>query len=279
MFSEQIAVSLTVINWNCNRLITITFPLSLSVFSNKRAASRVYFLLYCSRCPFLPVCRRVCYRFQSQKVSDATFSVCNEHAPLENGVPTVSQHRFLAEIILSVCLRACLSLAWRVMIVVSGSGSSGRSDTLVEDTSVYGATSHVCSCSDLHGGGCARLRRSCSCGTAGRRICRSRGVSATPPFLPPRNHPLPPLVLLLLTPLCAYNSPRPIPPGSLAFPLQPFPPPLYPPPDIQNAPDLASELFDEFGVDSLRLRKYCTCFASNSQIKYQLKVAQIYIFF
>lgn len=91
-----------------------------------------------------------------------------------------------------ICLGACLSLAWRVMVPVSGRGSSGRSLTIAEDAPLDGAAGHLRSCSDLHGSGCARIRRSCSCGTTGRRICRSRGVSDHPfspklslmPFIP-----------------------------------------------------------------------------------------------
>lgn len=117
---------------------------------------------------------------------------------------------FLAEIILSVCLRACLSLAWRVMVVVSGRGSGSRSLTIVEDTTINGTAGYVRSCSDLHGGGCARIRRSCSCGTTGRRICRSRGVSA-PHFHPRKSRVctlttnLPESLSLSLFPLLYYS--------------------------------------------------------------------------
>lgn len=78
------------------------------------------------------------------------------------------------------CLGACLSLAWRVMVLVSGRGSSGCSVTVAEDAPLDSTAGHLRSCSDLHGSGCARIRRSCSCGTTGRRICRSRGVSVQP---------------------------------------------------------------------------------------------------
>ena len=77
------------------------------------------------------------------------------------------------------CLGACLSLAWRVMVPVSGRGSSSCSVTVAEDAPLDRAAGHLRSCSDLHGSGCARIQRSCSCGTTGRRICRSRGVSAS----------------------------------------------------------------------------------------------------
>ena len=75
-----------------------------------------------------------------------------------------------------------MSLAWRVMVPVSGRGSSSCSVTVAEDAPLDSSAGHLRSCSDLHGSGCARIQRSCSCGTTGRRICRSRGVSA--PLLP-----------------------------------------------------------------------------------------------
>lgn len=100
-----------------------------------------------------------------------------------------------------------MSLAWRVMVPVSGRGSSSCSVTIAEDAPLDGAAGHLRSCSDLHGSGCARIQRSCSCGTTGRRICRSRGVS-TPhyslriPSLPfiPRALPLSRLSILLSSP-------------------------------------------------------------------------------
>lgn len=76
-----------------------------------------------------------------------------------------------------------MSLAWRVMVPVSGRGSSSCSVTIAEDAPLDGAAGHLRSCSDLHGSGCARIQRSCSCGTTGRRICRSRGVSTPHYFL------------------------------------------------------------------------------------------------
>lgn len=122
------------------------------------------------------------YHFQSQSPFPSRFPCATTRASRNEPYSSIVSR---SQIILSVCLWACLSLAWRVMVVVSGRGSSGRSVTLVEDTPINGTAGHVRSCSDLHGGGCARIRRSCSCGTAGRRICRSRGVSA--PRSRPRN--------------------------------------------------------------------------------------------
>lgn len=92
-----------------------------------------------------------------------------------------------------------MSLAWRVMVPVSGRGSSSCSVTIAEDAPLDGAAGHLRSCSDLHGSGCARIQRSCSCGTTGRRICRSRGVST-------------PLYSLHTYLLCRYPS------GSHSFP-------------------------------------------------------------
>nr|XP_050849435.1 RNA binding protein fox-1 homolog 2 isoform X5 [Vespula vulgaris]XP_050849436.1 RNA binding protein fox-1 homolog 2 isoform X5 [Vespula vulgaris]XP_050849437.1 RNA binding protein fox-1 homolog 2 isoform X5 [Vespula vulgaris] len=54
--------------------------------------------------------------------------------------------------------------------------SGGRSIAIAKDAALDGTASDLCSCSDLHGGGCARIRRSCSGSTTGRRICRSRGL-------------------------------------------------------------------------------------------------------
>jgi len=143
---------------------------------------------------------------------------------------------FLAEIILSVCLRACLSLAWRVMVVVSGRGSGSRSLTVVEDTTINGTAGYVRSCSNLHGGGCARIRRSCSCGTTGRRICRSRGVSAS--HFHPRNPP------------CTYShSPRILQDFSLPlslFPSLPFERPRF------SEPASIYGLFNKTGANFFR---------------------------
>ncbi|KAK9310715.1 hypothetical protein QLX08_000034 [Tetragonisca angustula] len=60
----------------------------------------------------------------------------------------------------------------------TGRGSSSCSVTVAEDAPLDRAAGHLRSCSDLHGSGCARIQRSCSCGTTGRRICRSRGLRA-----------------------------------------------------------------------------------------------------
>lgn len=112
---------------------------------------------------------------------------CNEYRRSVQGCSRIArkrtrQYRFSARKFLSgLCLGACLSLAWRVMVPVSGRGSSSCSVTIAEDAPLNGAAGHLRSCSDLHGSGCARIQRSCSCGTTGRRICRSRGVS-TPHF-------------------------------------------------------------------------------------------------
>ncbi|XP_014615843.1 PREDICTED: RNA binding protein fox-1 homolog 2-like isoform X1 [Polistes canadensis] len=54
--------------------------------------------------------------------------------------------------------------------------SGGRSIAIAKDATLDGTASELCSCSNLHGGGCARIRRSCSSSTTGRRICRSRGL-------------------------------------------------------------------------------------------------------